>query len=461
MADDSSREDQRQDGIVKKSFFIALLFAASCINPYARFYQGTPDARMLRGYDPSPANLQIYRTESFEQDGRALIRKGYAPIGKAAFNIGENRLSEWQLREQAQNVGAHVVLIASKYTHTVSGAVPLFLPTTATAFTTGSATAYSRGIVATAYGSSTTTVYGTQTIMMPYSVAHFDVRTLFFAKTQPRLGIYPAPLDDATRKRLQTNSGVRVVELVEGSPAFEADIIPGDVLLAAHGEAVQSTEHFVKLVNKYEGESVVFKFDRDGKIFEKQLEIRALQNAPLAKANTDTHGLEEVMVQQQQQAMSSDSSPPPAPTMASLKEAQPNTPPIPATTVIPKTPVKTFASLVQYDGPKVKSGVTLEAEFIDDGTGSGKARVVYPGNRYVLDGTWTTLPAGKVEAPRLIEKKALNALRLAADVPLTTSRFADNETILECLHGETASSGQRKGECQDNFGNKYHLVVRP
>jgi beta-barrel assembly-enhancing protease len=137
--------------------------------------------------------------------------------------------------------------------------------------------------------------------------------------------------------------------------------------------------------------------------------------------------------------------------VSALKPLAPETKPI----------TKTYASLVQYDGPKVKSGVTLEAEFNDDGSGSGPARVVYPGNRYVLDGSWTTLPAGKIETPKLIEKKALNALRLAADVPLTTSRFSNNDVVLECLYGETAAYGQRKGECQDNYGNKYHLVVRP
>ena len=129
--------------------------------------------------------------------------------------------------------------------------------------------------------------------------------------------------------------------------------------------------------------------------------------------------------------------------------------------LIAERSTKVFASLVQYDGPKIKSGITLEAEFIDNGSGSGDGRVIYPGNRYLLNGNWTTLPLGKVEKPKLIDKKALNALRLAADVPLTTSHFADNDTILECLHGETASTSQRKGECQDNYGNKYHLVFRP
>jgi hypothetical protein len=121
---------------------------------------------------------------------------------------------------------------------------------------------------------------------------------------------------------------------------------------------------------------------------------------------------------------------------------------------------KTYASLIQFDGTKVKSGITLEAEFSDDGSGTGEGRVVFPGNRNVLNGKWTTLPAGKIEAPKLIDKRALNALRLAADLPLTISRFTDGDTILECLHGETVA-GQRTGECQDNYGNKNHLLLRP
>jgi len=146
--------------------------------------------------------------------------------------------------------------------------------------------------------------------------------------------------------------------------------------------------------------------------------------------------------------------------------------PTPATTVssfssnaVPSieknTMTKTYASLIQYDGPKVKSGITLEAEFIDDGSGSGEGRVTYPGNSYVLTGKWTTLSPYKPEATKLIDQKTLNAMRFLADAPLVSSRFTDNSTVLECLDGETTPLGQRKGECQDNYGNKYHLVFRP
>jgi len=72
-----------------------------------------------------------------------------------------------------------------------------------------------------------------------------------------------------------------------------------------------------------------------------------------------------------------------------------------------------------------------------------------------------TVPAGKAQAPRLIDKKALNAMRFLADVPLVTLRFSDNNTVLECLHGEIAPFEQCKGICQDNYGNKYHLIFRP
>jgi hypothetical protein len=457
---------------------LSFLLLSSCINPYARHYQGVPDARIVRGYDLSAGNFQIYRTENFERDGRALIRKGFSPIGRATFNIGQNQISEWQLREQAEKVGAHIVLIASRYTHTIAGAIPLFIPRTTTAHSTGSATAYSRGVVANAYGSATTTIYSTQALMMPYSEAHFDVAALFFAKTQPRVGIYSGPLDDETRKRLQTNFGVRVVEVMEESPAFEADILPGDVVLGAHGEQIQSSEHFLKLLNKYEGESVAFKFERDGKIFEKQLLVRALP-APIGKTNNnDTKSLEQIIIQEPQVTLSSDfpkgasqatSSPAPAvprpvkeaPPKLAISTATPTSLPRTSEITVERKPLtKTYASLVQYDGPKIKSGVTLEAEFVDDGSDAGEGRIIYPGNGYVLDGKWKTLAPGRVEAPKLIAKKALNALRLLADAPLVSSRFLDNETIVECLHGETEPYRQRKGQCQDNRGNKYHLIFR-
>ena len=67
-----------------------------------------------------------------------------------------------------------------------------------------------------------------------------------------------------------------VKEVIEGSPAFERDILPGDVLLAIENDQVQSVESYIRILNKYEGQTVVFHLDRDDKPLEKQIEILSL-----------------------------------------------------------------------------------------------------------------------------------------------------------------------------------------
>jgi hypothetical protein len=260
--------------MMKKLCAILLLFLASCVNPYGKFYQGMPDARQKPGYELVQRDLQIYSTDNFERDRLVLMRRGYVPIGKAAFNSASDEVSEAQLREQASKIGAHAVLISAKYTHTVSGAMPLALPQTTTSYSAGTATAYGRGGAVSAYGRGTTTTYSSQMVMMPYSVARSDFAALFFAKVKLRVGIVFAPLDDETRKRLQTNAGIKVLAVVEGSSAFQADVLPDDVVLAVGSDTVQSMENAQLLFDKHEGQTVPFRLARDGKIIEKQIEIR-------------------------------------------------------------------------------------------------------------------------------------------------------------------------------------------
>ncbi|HEY3658420.1 MAG TPA: PDZ domain-containing protein [Steroidobacteraceae bacterium] len=159
----------------------------------------------------------------------------------------------------------------------MTGAVPLVLPNTSTSYSTGSARLWARGPV-TAYGNATTTTYGTQTTMMPYAVARSDFGAVFFVKTRTRAGIITAPLDDATHKRLGTNSGVLVRFVVDGSPAFVADIFPGDILLAVNADRVQSPEQYAQLLNQYEGQTATFHLNRDGQALEKTFRIASYQD---------------------------------------------------------------------------------------------------------------------------------------------------------------------------------------
>ena len=88
------------------------------------------------------------------------------------------------------------------------------------------------------------------------------------------MGLSPGALDEETRKRLKTNGGVRVLEVVDGSPAFNADVRPGDVPLAVGAERVQFVERYLQLLNQYQGTTVTFTFDRNGTFIENRLLIR-------------------------------------------------------------------------------------------------------------------------------------------------------------------------------------------
>jgi len=257
---------------MKKFAWLFSVLVTACANPYSQFYKGVPDARIRPGYIATTEQLKIYSTNDFERDRKALIQKGYIPVGESAFNAGADSVTEAQLREQASKIGAHAVLVSSRFSHTVSGAVPLTLPTT-TSYSSGTATAYGSGGSVTAYGSGTTTTYGTQTTYIPYTVNRSDFNAMYFAKIKPRIGFLAEPLDDESKRRLQSNSGVRVVVITEGSPAFDANVLPGDILISFGGETVRSIEHYQELLKSLSTDTVGLVLNRDGRLVNVTLKV--------------------------------------------------------------------------------------------------------------------------------------------------------------------------------------------
>jgi hypothetical protein len=128
----------------------------------------------------------------------------------------------------------------------------------------------------------------------------------------------------------------------------------------------------------------------------------------------------------------------------------------------PRSVTKTYASLVQYDGPKVKAGVTLDAQFLDDGSGRGEG-FVNDVRSTLFKGTFTTVNPGAQERPRpkILDRATLNNLQMSSDKPWVIATFSNSDTVLECIYGEIGAFGQKKGACRDNFGNRYHLYVTP
>jgi hypothetical protein len=264
------------------ALFICIL-TCGCQNPYKKFYEGYQSAVELRNYEPIGGVIEVIRSNNTDRDHRKMIRKGYMLIGTSSFNAASNDVSEQAAVEHGKTIGAHAVILQTTYSHTASGGMPLTIPNTSTAYTTGNATAYGAGGMVNAYGSSTTTTYGSQTVMMPYSIDRSNFFAAYYAKTKSNVGLLldnASTIDTETRRRIGTNAGVKIVEVVEGSPAFGADVLPGDVLLSVGDEPIYSSEQYHEnggVIEKNLGKVAVFKVWRDGGIIEKQIQILALQ----------------------------------------------------------------------------------------------------------------------------------------------------------------------------------------
>jgi len=99
---------------------------------------------------------------------------------------------------------------------------------------------------------------------------------LYLAKVRARTGIFVRPMSEEMRHRRGTNLGVEVLEVVEGTSGFAADVLNGDIMVSVGGENVQSVDQYGQLIAKAEGTTTAFVFERDGKPYERQLAVTKL-----------------------------------------------------------------------------------------------------------------------------------------------------------------------------------------
>ena len=251
-----------------------------CTNNFARFYQGPSDARQIPGYDlsytPRSDSIPVYSSSDIKTDMLKLMSQGFFPIGESAFYGPDTQVSGAQLQQQGRSIGAHAILFYSSYRDTISGAVPLVVPNNSVSYTNETATAYGSGGYATGYGNSVTNTYGSTTVMMPFSQSRSNFDAVYFVKVHSRLGIYVQPLSDSERQELGTNLALRIIVVVQDSPAFLADILPGDYLLSINEEVTASQESANQLITKYQGQDVTIHLLRNGKKITKNVHLNSL-----------------------------------------------------------------------------------------------------------------------------------------------------------------------------------------
>jgi len=234
---------------------------SGCVSGYSEFYRNaagaTPEAVARIRSAPAPkAPLLNHAGGNPKEVVAGYARQGYVLIGYSSFNSGR-RASDSGAVSQGTKVGADIVVVIDPhYTGSVTSSVPITTPTSSTSYTTGNATAYGSGGVATAYGNATTTTYGSQTSYIPVTVQRFDYGALYFVKRHYSFGVnFRNPTDEERRER-QSNKGVYVTTVVSDTPAFRADILPGDIVVAIDGAPVYGEQGCSDLLQNKRGQTV-------------------------------------------------------------------------------------------------------------------------------------------------------------------------------------------------------------
>jgi len=247
-------------------FVLALACAVlvACASGYQQFYKPYVDAKALPDVqllapDEEP---KIYGSNDLQRDVKIAKSKGFRPIGASSFN-GEME-SEAAVVQQAKRVGALFVLVNSKYTETRTITTPLFVPNNQTTYTSGSV----YGAYGSANYSGSSTTYGSTIVPMTTNQQRYDQTAVYFVKStrKPRFGVSPIDLPDELRVKLERNTGAVIDIVFEGSPAFLANVLPGDVLIEVNGTSVINAKHAGELMQSVAPgvDKCTFKVHRNG-----------------------------------------------------------------------------------------------------------------------------------------------------------------------------------------------------
>ena len=259
-----------------RSLFIMVLALSltACASGYKQFYKPYVEPKTLidvqllnPGEEP-----RVFGTSDFDRDIKILRSKMYIPIGSSSFN-GKYE-DESRVKDQAKRVGATIVLVKSQYTNTQTTTSPLFIPNSSTTYHSGSV--YGGGVYGGYSGTSTTT--GNTVVPITTHQRRYDQTAVFFVKSTKKLkiGVFIKNLNDEQRRALERNTGAVIEIVVEGSPAFYSNVLPGDILIKVNGTDVRDVPHAQDLMRDVDANAgkATFTVIRNGKEKEIQIELK-------------------------------------------------------------------------------------------------------------------------------------------------------------------------------------------
>lgn len=206
-------------------------------NDWQKYYKslGATDGLIKSKLPPE----SVPSTGSVESDVDSMWQRGFEAIGYTYFNTGNSSTADGV--RLGKDLQARYVIIQTKLTSTSQANIPLTLPTTETSQTSGTVSTY--GSSGSNFGnySGTTITTGSTTTYIPITINHFDKSALFFMEMpKTGTGIRYRELTPDEMARLETRRAFVVVSVRDGSPAYNADILPGDLVTHIDDQAADA-----------------------------------------------------------------------------------------------------------------------------------------------------------------------------------------------------------------------------
>ncbi|MBK9589243.1 MAG: PDZ domain-containing protein [Sphingomonadales bacterium] len=217
------------------AMLLALSASAALANDWEKFY------RPFEGSGTTLPSSQDPEIVSADGDPGKTVetmwRRGYGPIGASEFNSPNAKTAD--AIRFAKKLKARYVVLETRLASSTTSTLPLTMPHTTTSVTNGNASVNGSGGYATGTYSGTTTTYGSQTTYIPITINRFDKLAVYFGEV-PKfgLGIMSRELASDELALVQTNRAIAVRYVRDESPAFLADILPGDILTQFNGEPI-------------------------------------------------------------------------------------------------------------------------------------------------------------------------------------------------------------------------------
>ena len=90
----------------------------------------------------------------------------------------------------------------------------------------------------------------------------------------PVFGTHIRELTPEIKQQIESNKGMLIYAVIKGSPAFEADILKGDVLRKIGDVSVFDQESFQRALSNYEGKETDVTLFRGNKELHKLVKLR-------------------------------------------------------------------------------------------------------------------------------------------------------------------------------------------